>query len=68
MQEADKQESWVARDNDKNYIPCIGIDGKQHICYPWETKCYCGTPIKRKNSFVMIIRDFLAILVHIKRS
>ena len=43
-------EEWERRDTDKNYISCIGIDGKQHICYPWEDKCYCGVKIIRKKT------------------
>jgi len=44
-----KIKKWEIRDNDKDYIPCIGIDRKQHICYPWEDKCYCGVPVLRKK-------------------
>jgi len=40
---------WGKRDNDKNLVRCIGTDGKQHICYPWEEKCYCGVPVLRKK-------------------
>lgn len=41
------------RDNDKNFIRCIGTDGKQHICYPWQDKCYCGVDVLRKK----LLRD-----------
>ena len=39
----------LERDSDPDYISCIGIDGKLHICYPWEDKCYCGVPVLRKK-------------------
>ena len=44
---------WEIRDQDKHYIPCIGTDGKKHICYPWKEVCYCGVPILRKK----LLRD-----------
>lgn len=48
-----RMKEFEKRDQDKNYISCIGIDGKQHICYPWEDKCYCGEPVLRKK----LLRD-----------
>jgi len=46
-------EDWEKRDNDKNLVSCIGIDGKQHVCYSWQEKCYCGVAVLRKK----LLRD-----------
>jgi GTPase Era involved in 16S rRNA processing len=34
---------------DGNYIRCIGVDGKQHICEPQKDTCYCGVKVKTKK-------------------
>jgi len=47
------KEELEIRDKDKHYIRCIGEDNKQHICYPWEDKCYCGIKVLRKK----LLRD-----------
>jgi hypothetical protein len=40
----------------KEYIDCIGIDNKIHICKPHETKTYCGIKIIykgiKRNDFI----------------
>lgn len=48
-----EQEEWEKRDADPHYIPCVGKDGVQHICYPWADTCYCGVPVLRKK----LLRD-----------
>lgn len=49
----DKKETRQKRDADQHYNKCIGEDGKQHICYPWSDKCYCGVAVIRKK----LLRD-----------
>lgn len=44
-----KKEPWEERDSDPHLIPCIGVDNLKHVCYPWETKCYCGVEVLRKK-------------------
>jgi hypothetical protein len=34
---------------EENYIRCIGVDGKQHICKPEKDTCYCGVKVKTKK-------------------
>jgi hypothetical protein len=30
-------------------VPCIGVDDKLHVCFPWEDTAKCGLTIKNKN-------------------
>lgn len=32
-----------------NYIRCVGIDNKQHVCLPNSIVCKCGVKVKRKK-------------------
>ena len=40
-------------------ISCIGVDNIIHVCLPWEDKCYCGIPVKRKR---VVDNDRLTLL------
>ena len=31
------------------YIDCIGVDGKLHICLPWESKTKCSLSVSSKR-------------------
>ncbi len=33
----------------KIFIPCIGVDNKQHVCEPHLKVCLCGVKVKRKK-------------------
>lgn len=34
---------------EKVYIPCLGVDGKWHICEPHSNTCKCGVKVKTKK-------------------
>ena len=35
---------------EKNYLTsCIGVDRKQHVCYPWKDETECGVKILKKK-------------------
>ena len=40
----------------KNYIQCIGIDNKLHICEPDKDICKCGVKVKNKK---LLKNDYL---------
>ena len=34
---------------EKVYIPCLGVDGKWHLCEPHSNTCKCGVKVKSKK-------------------
>ena len=34
---------------EKVYIPCLGVDGKWHLCEPHLNVCKCGVKVKTKK-------------------
>ena len=46
----------IEQDNNVKFIPCIGIDNKQHVCESNSEICVCGTKVRRKK---MLKRDHL---------
>jgi len=34
---------------EKIYVPCLGIDGKWHLCEPHLDVCKCGVKVKSKK-------------------
>lgn len=39
----------MIENNAENFIRCIGVDDKFHICKPNEDKTFCGIDVKRKK-------------------
>ena len=37
------------KEDEKHLISCIGIDRKQHVCYPWKDVTECGVKILKKK-------------------
>jgi hypothetical protein len=34
---------------EKAYIPCLGVDGKWHLCEPHLDVCKCGVKVRSKK-------------------
>lgn len=44
-----KKNEKILDTNEENFIRCIGVDDKFHICKPDEYKTFCGIDVKRKK-------------------